>query len=142
VAIAGATVLFAGTFAWRASAADQAARGAQPPARPAARTTLSGIYTDAQAAKGEDTYYTLCIGCHPKSAYSGVSFKTNWVGKPLSELYDWVLNKMPKNDPGTLTPDESVEVIAYILKLNKMPAGQAPLAANRTQLVRIRIDLK
>ena len=143
VAIAAVLIV---AFAARASAG-QAARGTTGTAgRGAAassqRTTLGGIYTDAQAAKGEDMYYTLCVGCHPKAAYSGASFKTNWAGKPLSELYDWVLNKMPKNDPGSLTPGESIEVIAYILKLNQMPAGKTPLAPNAAQLFRIRIQLK
>lgn len=105
-------------------------------------TTLSGIYTTAQAAKGEETYYTLCISCHPKGTYAGAGFKANWGGKPLSDLYDWVLNKMPKNDPGSLTPAESVEVIAYILQQNKMPAGKTPLAPNPNALFRIQIQLK
>lgn len=105
-------------------------------------TTMSGIYTTAQAAKGEETYYTLCISCHPKGTYAGAGFKTNWGGKPLSDLYDWVLNKMPKNDPGSLTPAESVEVIAYILQQNKMPAGKTALAPNPNALFRILIQLK
>jgi mono/diheme cytochrome c family protein len=103
---------------------------------------MSGVYTTAQAAKGEETYYGLCINCHPKGTYAGPAFKTNWGGKPLSDLYDWVLNKMPKNDPGSLTPGESVEVIAYILQQNKMPAGKTPLAPNPNALYRIQILLK
>jgi hypothetical protein len=68
-------------------------------AKPAPKTTLSGIYTAAQAAKGEDLYYTLCVSCHPKGTYAGPSFKTNWNNRPLWDLWDWISNKMPKNDP-------------------------------------------
>jgi cytochrome c5 len=111
-------------------------------AKPAAQTTLSGVYTAAQASKGEDMYYGICISCHAKGYYTGPSFKKNWSGRPLSDLYDWVLNKMPKNDPGSLTPDESVEVIAYILQQNKMPAGKVALPANWKALFGIKIQLK
>jgi mono/diheme cytochrome c family protein len=130
-------------FAARASAsqtgrATQPARGASAPAR----TTMSGIYTAAQATKGEDTYFNICVACHPKATYTGVSFKKNWGGRPLLDLYVWIQDKMPKNEPGTLTPAESVQVMAYILKLNGMPAGQAELTANIAALRRIRIELK
>jgi cytochrome c5 len=109
---------------------------------PKPKTTLSAVYTAAQAAKGAETYYLLCVSCHPKGTYAGPEFKTNWNSRPLSDLFDWVLNKMPKNDPGSLTPDESVQVIAYILQQNKMPAGTIALPANEKTLADIRIQIK
>ena len=107
----------------------------------AERTTLSGIYTEAQVVRGEDTYYGSCVNCHPKGTYSGASFKANWVGKSLADLYDWVLNRMSKSDPGTLTPEQSADVIAYILKENRMPSGQATLPTDAAVLRTIRIEL-
>jgi mono/diheme cytochrome c family protein len=127
------------TVVARASA--QAKPGAKPPAT-AARTTLSGIYTAAQATKGEDIYYGLCVSCHPKGTYAGPGFKSNWAGKPLSDLFDWVLTKMPKNDPGTLSPAESAQVVAYILKENSMPVGKTPLSTSFAALERITIAIK
>ena len=103
-------------------------------------TTLSGIYTDEQVARGEETYFGSCVSCHPRGTYSGTLFKANWGGRPLSDLYDWVLNRMPKNDPGTLTPKQSVDVIAYILKENGMPAGKTPIPADFDALRAIRIQ--
>ena len=132
-----AGVLLAGATAVRVSA-----QAKPTTTKPSAQTTLSGVYTAAQAARGEEMYYAMCIACHPKGYYTGDSFKKNWGGKPLSDLYDWVLNKMPKNDPGSLTPAESADVVAYILKENKMPAGKTPLPANANPLYRIRIQLK
>jgi mono/diheme cytochrome c family protein len=120
------------------------AQTAKPPAAGAAgqKTTLSGIYTDAQVAKGEETYYNICISCHPKGTYAGPSFKSNWGGRPLSDLFDWVLNKMPKNDPGTLSPEQSVDVIAYILKQNGMPAGKTTIPTDVRTLRSIKIQLR
>jgi hypothetical protein len=57
---------------------------------------LSGS-TPRPSAQGEETYYNICISCHPK-ALCGRKFKTNWGGRRCRSL-DWVLNKMPKNDP-------------------------------------------
>jgi mono/diheme cytochrome c family protein len=106
------------------------------------RTTLSGIYTDLQVARGEETYYASCVNCHPRGTYAGQSFKANWGGRPLSDLYDWVLNRMPKNDPGTLTSEQSVDVIAYILKENGLPAGKTKIPADEAALKAIRIQLR
>jgi hypothetical protein len=56
------------------------------PAPQAPRTTLSGIYTLAQAQRGEEMYYGVCVACHPKGTYAGDSFKKKWRGRPLSDL--------------------------------------------------------
>lgn len=111
------------------------------PAAAAPKTTLGGVYSQAQADKGEEMYYGVCIACHPKGYYTGANFKKNWSGRPLSDLYDWVKTKMPKNDPGSLTPAQSVQVMAYILQENKMPVGKAPMPTDRAILKGIKIQL-
>ena len=69
-------------------------------------------------------------------------FKTNWNNRPLWDLWDWISNKMPKNDPGSLTPNEVVQVMAYILQQNKMPAGKVALPPNEKTLYGIKIQIK
>jgi cytochrome c5 len=117
-------------------------KAAPGPVKAPMRSTLEGVYTTAQADKGEDTYYGICVTCHPRGTYAGDGFKKNWNGRPLSDLYDWVLNKMPKSAPGTLSPAESIQVIAYILRENKMPPGKVALPASAATLGSIRIQLK
>jgi mono/diheme cytochrome c family protein len=102
---------------------------------------MSGVYTAAQADKGEEIYFGSCVNCHPKGTYAGEGFKNNWSGRPLSDLYDWVKTKMPKSDPGTLTPNQSVQVMSYILQQNNMPAGKTPMPADRAVLGTIKIQL-
>ena len=119
-----------------------AAQTAKPAPNTTAKTTMSGVYTASQAEKGEEIYYGTCITCHPKGTYAGASFNKNWNGRPLSDLYDWVKTKMPKSDPGALSPNESVQVMAYILQQNKMPAGSTPMSTDRNALGRITIRLK
>jgi len=118
------------------------AKPSGPASKTPGRTTMSGIYTPAQAGRGEEMYYNLCITCHPKGTYAGPSFKTNWNGRPLSDLWDWISNKMPKNDPGSLTPAEVADVMSYILQQNKMPAGKTALPQNERTLGTITIQIK
>jgi mono/diheme cytochrome c family protein len=135
------SLLLAVAIVDRASAQAKPAGPTKAPAS-AAKTTLSGVYTAAQAAKGEETYYNTCVNCHPKGTYAGPAFKTNWNNRPLWDLWDWISNKMPKNDPGSLTPAEVVQIMAYILQQNKMPAGTVALPPNEKTLYGIKIQIK
>jgi mono/diheme cytochrome c family protein len=119
----------------------QATTRAQAPATGEV-TTLSGIYTNAQATRGEQTYFAFCVSCHPRNQYTGASFKTTWGGRPLSDLYDWIKFKMPKSSPGSLSTKESAQVLAFILKLNRMPAGTTELPTDMKTLETIRIELR
>lgn len=113
---------------------------ATPAARQTQKTTREHVYTAAQANRGEALYKELCLSCHPTETYTGNVFLT-WQGRTLAELLEFLQEKMPKNDPGSLTDDEYVEVMAYLLKLNAMPAGSAPLPATAKALRSIRIDI-
>jgi mono/diheme cytochrome c family protein len=115
-------------------------RGTPKPGAAAARTTMSGVYSSAQAGRGEETFMGICVGCHPVATYTGANFNKSWGGRPLWDLYDWISNKMPKNDPGSLSPPESAQVMAYLLKMNDIPAGKAELQPDPAMLRRIRIE--
>jgi hypothetical protein len=67
-------------------------------------------------------------------------FNATWNGRALSELYVYIRDRMPKNDPGTLTAQENADVLAYLLRMNRMPMGQADLPADSVALKSIRID--
>lgn len=108
----------------------------------ATRPTSAGVYTAEQAARGEESYAGMCTGCHTPASHMGDVFMSGWRGRPVSELYGFIRAAMPKNEPGSLTPDEYASIVAYILKLNGMPAGAKPLPADSAALERIRIDSK
>jgi mono/diheme cytochrome c family protein len=110
-------------------------------AQAAAQTTRDGVFTAAQAAQGRDLYLGLCQSCHTAISHTGAPFKEHWVGKPLSDLMTYILTLMPKSAPGTLEPDDAAMLLAYILKLNGMPAGGGTLTADKDQLKQIRIEL-
>ena len=113
---------------------------AQPP-RDAARTTRSGVYTAAQAERGAEVYAGMCRSCHAPASHTGVTFAKGWKGRPLADLFAYVSERMPKNDPGALAPEQYADVVAYLLKLNAMPAGSAELPPDADALAAIRIDV-
>ncbi len=47
---------------------------------------------------------------------------------------------MPKNYPGSLSEQEYVDVMSYLLSMNGMPAGAAELPSDSLALTRIKID--
>lgn len=47
---------------------------------------------------------------------------------------------MPKNEPGSLTPQEYVDVVAYLLRMNRLPEGSEELSTDVAVLRRIRIE--
>ena len=116
--------------------------GAQSPTTQPARSTASGVYTDEQATRGRDTYQMQCKSCHTPASHTGATFASWWDRKPLSDLYQFVTTRMPKNEPGSLQPDEYADLIAYLLKLNDLPSGSEPLPADSVALKKIRIDMK
>jgi len=100
------------------------------------------VYTTSQAAEGRDIYAINCASCHAPASHTGAVFVAKWDGRPLSDLYGFIRGAMPKNEPGSLTRREYTLVLAYLLQMNRMPAGKAELPADSTALGRIRIDLK
>ena len=104
------------------------------------KSTTQGVYTSAQAIKGKSVFNGACLGCHTTASHMGAAFEVRWFGRPLSELYGYLSNLMPKSAPGTLTEDEYVWVTAYILKLNGMPPGKVALNAEPDWLKAVRIS--
>jgi len=100
----------------------------------------SGVYTTVQAQRGSDVYALKCRSCHTPETHTGVIFDTWWGGKFVSDLFEYVQERMPKNEPGSLTPEESSDVIAYILRMNKLPTGTEELSTDVSALRKIRID--
>jgi mono/diheme cytochrome c family protein len=117
-------------------------RGAHAQSSPgeSQRTTSAGVYTAEQASRGRDTYAMQCKSCHTPASHTGATFAQWWDKKPLSELFLFITTKMPKNEPGSLQPDEYADLVAYLLKMNDMPSGAEELPADSVALKRIRID--
>ena len=104
-------------------------------------TTASGVYSEAQATRGRDVYLGSCKSCHTPESHTGAMFTSKWHGRPLSDLLAYLSTEMPKNEPGSLSPQENADVLAYLLKLNRMPPGQADIPTDTLALRSIRIEV-
>ena len=111
----------------------------KPPAK--ILTTSSGVYTSKQASRGEQTYMSTCVTCHPPGTYTAPAFRQKWDGAPLSELFGYISDMMPKQEPGSLTADDYADVVAYLLKINGAPAGKQELPADEKAMKKIRITM-
>src|SRR5687767_12137145 len=130
----------AGLFA---AALTSAAVGAQ-----ATKSVNDGVFTAEQATKGEAVYKEQCAACHgdnlegsgPMPPLAGKDFLSNWQGKTVGDLYEKTQTSMPATAPGTLTPEQATNLMAYMLSVSKYPAGSAALPDKMDDLKKISID--
>jgi len=148
IGFAGALMMAAMAGVAAQSKAPTAKHATPKPAHaPAADTvkgpsTLDGLYTDEQASRGKDVYLGSCRSCHTPASHTGATFNQWWRGKHLSDLFAFVSTRMPKNDPGSLAPEDVADVMAYLLKINAMPVGPNELPADADSLKKYRIEAK
>jgi glycine/D-amino acid oxidase-like deaminating enzyme len=102
-------------------------------------SSLTGVYSQAQARKGGETYRKFCSACHATVSHSGDAFQSTWGGRSAAELFDYLRTTMPNDNPGKLSPTQYTDIVAYLLQLNGMPAGTRSLAPDPKQLEQIRI---
>ena len=113
----------------------------------------SGVYTTAQSKRGEEFYSGACAQCHgarlngaaqpdqpPSPAIARVAFLRKWAGKPVAELFVYVHDDMPPDAPGTLTNQQTSDVIAHMFAVSTIPAGDKELPADPGALGNIVIE--
>jgi mono/diheme cytochrome c family protein len=98
------------------------------------RTTNDGVYGAEQAKRGAMLYAETCAACHDPQLIGGVGpaltgneFMTSWKDQTVGDLFERIKTQMPLTAPGTLTPPQVADAVAYILSFNKYPAGMADL---------------
>ena len=113
----------------------------------ASRTIWSGVFNADQAKRGEASAGRNCAKCHSADlaggqdgpALVGADVLQAWNGMTVGELFDRVKTTMPADAPRSLSPQETADVVAYILSLNKCPTGEKELASEMEALGQIRI---
>jgi mono/diheme cytochrome c family protein len=101
-------------------------------------TVLDGVYTEQQAAKGEELYQSICAACHegaePEAAPpKGSEFIERWRDAPLNFLYSFIHTNMPGDKPGSLSEADYLVLTAYLLSANGYPKGSTELTAAKTR---------
>jgi mono/diheme cytochrome c family protein len=108
-------------------------------AKTTALTTFSGVYTAAQAGLGRNVFLESCRSCHTPVELADSKFWNAWVGRTIADLFSYLREKMPKDNPYSLSDEDYASVTAYILQLNAMPAGERVMPADSAALAKIRI---
>lgn len=115
---------------------------------PVVTSVWTGVYTEEQAKRGEALSNKLCTSCHGPDLSGGeagptlvgLEFVGNWNNLTAADFFDRVHATMPADAPGTLTPQQTSDVSAYVFKLNKYPAGQTELPSDLAALKIIKIE--
>jgi mono/diheme cytochrome c family protein len=118
---------------------------AQPPAP---KSVLDGAFTAEQAKRGETLAAKECANCHGEGmsggeaapALDGAAFLSNWSGLTVGDLFDRIRKTMPQDDPSRLTRQQDADVIAYVLSLNRFPAGKTEISTQVEVLKGIKIE--
>ena len=100
-----------------------------------ARTVLDGVYTEAQAKRGEAQYGMNCAKCHEGAdvdgpPLTGDPFIDRWREDSLATLYNFIRTQMPRDTPGKLTEPAYRDILSFLLAANEFPAGSAELTTS------------
>jgi hypothetical protein len=108
-------------------------------------SVLDGVYTPAQARRGQEHFEQQCASCHrgDLSGFSapplkGQRFLDQWREFPFAVLFKMIRSQMPVGNPGGLPAGTYLDVAAYLLEANGLPPGNEELTedvAGRVLLV-------
>jgi len=113
-----------------------------------------GVFTEAQARRGQAVYPGPCGTCHGRRLNGApddpdmlstpplarARFLRVWEGRSLATLFEYTRATMPEENPASLTDEEYIDVIAYMLSVGGMPAGDDELQPDPQRLARVVIQ--
>ena len=105
------------------------------------RSIWDGVYRSSQARDARIIYLGTCAPCHgsrlngapdeadmsPGPPLAGTTFLRDWDGRTLAALFEYARTTMPIRNPGQLSDQQYIDVIAYMLSYDDIPAGSAKL---------------
>lgn len=116
---------------------------------PLVRGRGPALYTKAQAERGRVVYDAQCADCHGAALEGGSStplagekFFANWNRPELSldDFFYIVRKTMPKDAAGSLSREQYLDVVAFILQKNGFPDGDAELVADPAVMKAVRLE--
>ncbi len=98
---------------------------------------LEGVYSEEQARQGEALYTEHCAHCHDIEFYKN-SLAT-WNGMTVLDYWYRILGNMPADNPKSLSDDNYLAIVAWVLAINGYPTGPEPLSPGN-YLGRLKIE--
>ena len=116
-----------------------------------ALSVWDGVFSEAQAMRGRGVYNGACGLCHGRRLNGApddpdmrstpplarARFLREWEGRSLATLFEYTRLTMPEDNPTSLADAEYVDVIAYLLSVSRMPAGDDELSPDSRSLAQI-----
>ena len=112
------------------------------------QSVWDGVYTDEQAKRGGPLYSQRCAQCHAPDltggetapALASAEFKGNWSGLSVDDLFERIKISMPQDNPGSLSRQQTADIVAFVLSKGGFPAGERELAREAEVLKGIRFE--
>ena len=126
--------------------------GRRVPGHRRRRLPREAIYALDQARRGELIYRQQCSACHRDDLLGntidggpplrGLEFTTRWQGVSVETMLSQVEELMPLKEPGSLSRQEYVDVLSFILWANAVPAGESELPTSSAALQQIVVSFE
>jgi mono/diheme cytochrome c family protein len=105
----------------------------------------SGIFSQEQASRGKAAYQADCAQCHLDNlkgndmapALAGETFFASWENKSVRAFYGLVLSTMPADNPGSVSENDVLDIVTFVLQTNGFPPGKNDLTLDEAQKIRI-----
>jgi quinoprotein glucose dehydrogenase len=145
----GRVIALAAATIWSVSAAFELSVIAQQPAPD--RKIWDGVYTAEQAARGKPRFEASCSRCHNIElvgsergpALKGNALWNKYENDSLASLFTLIRDTMPRDGGAGVVSDEvKVDILAYIMSRNDIPAGNEELKLNPSALEAVKITKK
>lgn len=123
--------------------------GSTVPQAPVQASTRTRWFTQAQSDSGKELYADRCAECHGKQLEGGLMggpplkgsvFEVHWGGGTALPLFAYTSTKMPQDRPGSLSDQQYVELLAYILANNGFQPGPEALTSEPELLQQIKLE--
>jgi mono/diheme cytochrome c family protein len=111
----------------------------------ATRTNWDSVYSEEQAARGQQVYTRACAVCHLDSlrgdsvspTLMGPSFFARFPNFTALEMVTAIRSSMPQNAPDSLGDQAYVDLVSYLLKVNGNRSGASELKTDVAELEKI-----
>ena len=105
----------------------------------------SGVFAAEQAERGAELFTARCSGCHGAELGGGFGpqlapLGSHWAGQTLGSLFRFVSSNMPYDNPGSLTQEQYLDVISFVLARNGYPAGDTAMTADTAVIDAVLLD--
>jgi len=111
------------------------------------RTIWNGVFSAAQAKRGEAIAGQRCAACHNADLAGGQDgpplvgsdVLQAWSGSSAGDLFERIRKTMPADAPQSLSAQDTADILAFIFSQNKCPPGEQELPSGIDALKQIQI---